>query len=524
MIEQALKVQRIDESALDRAGILNRFEREVPAYPGYPQRFAVPSHKRSWSVEYPDYAPPEYESPKLLASDRTKIPGYQAERDHAREEFLPLSVSGQMHSFEGPVRVDPETGRPLNPLGRVGISGRGVLDSWGPNHKTETLLTRRSADTGLLEVLLIQRENGEWAIPGEFGEAVEDSLVAAQRTVAEEAGIIVDDVRARLVYQGIADDPCVTDNAWIETVLYHFDFAEGTSGAAQSLIAQKGARDAKWFVFTPEILQELSGNHRDLLGMALSQLLELRQDLSETVRDQLEVIPHVPLLTSFSELRGRIGIFGGSFDPVHSAHLDIARQLKEQHHLDAVVFIPASQNPLKENQTSADARSRVTMLESALWGERGMYVSPIQTRSAGRSYTMELIDTIRKELPREQAELFWIMGADCVRQLPRWRNAERLIDEVAIIPCSRVGHADPRNDSDAMRELSESFGAERAKQLLENFTSLSLPQVSSTAIREALNRGELPQHLTPRVEQLIRKYRLYERGEALARSLGNRGN
>jgi nicotinic acid mononucleotide adenylyltransferase len=87
-----------------------------------------------------------------------------------------------------------------------------------------------------------------------------------------------------------------------------------------------------------------------------------------------------------------------------------------------------------------------------------------------------------------------------------------------------VGHADPRNDSDAMRELSESFGAERAKQLLENFTSLSLPQVSSTAIREALNRGELPQHLPPRVEQLIRKYRLYERGEALARSLGNRGN
>jgi ADP-ribose pyrophosphatase len=480
------------------------FEEPLPIAKGYPERFVVPKHKRAWERAHAEYSPPEYEAPRVLQQDRTKTPGGWADPANvSREELLEWSRSGYRHSFEGAISHDPDSGRPLNPLGRVGISGRGALGKWGPNHAADALLTRIHPHSGLLEVLLIQRQSGEWAIPGGMVDTGENPFETARRELTEETGLVLDETNGRLVYQGIGDGPRLTDNAWIETSVYHFHIDSDSSTSHQKLEAASDAMNSKWCVISAELVRELYANHGSLLSMALTQFETLEPSIPSAVREQLRTLPHEPLLTSFSELRGRVGIFGGSFDPVHS------RRLKEMHSLDSVVFVPAARNPLKHHQTDALPQERIKMLEHALRQDRGIFVSPHETRREGPSYTIDLLDSIRAELPREQAQLFLIVGADCVTQLPLWRQYGRILQEAGLIPCSRQGYRDPRKDAELLERLSSELGAERTQKALRYFTELPIGDLSSTQIRAMLKRGDMPRGIPSAVVQVIEEYGLY---------------
>lgn len=486
---------------------------DLPFARGHQTALNIPPHQREWDRPCPNYAPPHYESPRLAEQDRSINPnGYADPAQVSREDFISQSRSGVMRSFEGPIRHDPENGRPLCPLGRMGITGRGNLGKWGPNHAADAIVTRVSEE-GALELLIVKRPSGEWAVPGGFVDAGETALKTALRELGEETGIKNPMVAAKPVYTGIVRDPRTTDNAWIETSAFHLHFPRGSDDAMQELIPEivKGKPcEVKWATVTPEQLERLYANHGDLVRMALSQDVPREHELPERVKQQLSEIEHAPLLTSFSNLHGRIGILGGSFDPVHAGHLALAREVKKRHNLDAVVFVPAAQNPLNPQSTVASPALRVAMLEAALTGQPGFFVSPVETRKPGPSFTINLIDTIRSELPPEQASLFLIMGADCVPELPQWREYERLLGAVDLIPTSREGYADPNSSPSTFFPLSEALGGVRARELLEQFTTLHLPDISSTTIRAALSRGESPEGVPPQVAELIHVYRLYQ--------------
>lgn len=133
----------------------------------------------------------------------------------------------------------------------------------------------------------------------------------------------------------------------------------------------------------------------------------------------------------------RIGLFGGSFNPVHNGHLLLARAALEEAALDRLVFIPAAQSPFKPDQPLAPAAQRVRWLRLALAGWTACAVDTQEIERGGVSYTIE---TVRRYAAAEPgAALFWLVGADHVASLPRWREAEALAEQVEFLVASRPG-------------------------------------------------------------------------------------
>lgn len=485
-------VARAEEAPLRAPALITPyFDRPWRIAAGYPERSQVPHHQLAWTQPVPEYAPPLYESARLAEQDRTKVPGGWADPAHvSKEEFHLWSKAGYMRSYEGPIMHDPETGRPRNPLGRTGIEGRGALGKWGPNHAADALLTRVSAETGLLEILLIQRRSGEWAIPGGMVDSGEEPLDAAYRELVEESGVSLDATTPRLVYQGMGDGPRNTDNAWIETSAYHFHLSSESDTARAAPVAGSDAQGAQWTVITPALIASLYANHGELLLMALAQSRAAGLSLPHEAQVQLAQLPHVPLLTSFSSLSGRIGIVGGSFDPIHDGHIAIAERVAARHNLDAVVFVPNGHNPLKSRQASASPRERVEMVYHAIKDKPGMFVCPMEARAPGSSYTVETLERIRSEVAENVAELFFIVGADCLDHLCQWRDVSKLPMLAQIVPVARPGARDLGSDSTLGEELAQALGEEAVAALRTNrVAGVSLP-ISSTQIRMQLATQE----------------------------------
>jgi nicotinate-nucleotide adenylyltransferase len=136
----------------------------------------------------------------------------------------------------------------------------------------------------------------------------------------------------------------------------------------------------------------------------------------------------------------RLGLFGGSFDPVHLGHLLVAQAAREELSLDRLVFIPASQSPFKPEFPLASAADRLRMLRLALAGQTDCEVDDLEIRRGGVSYT---IDTVR-EYDRQfaGATLSYLIGADHVRQLPHWREATELARRVEFVVIPRPGETE----------------------------------------------------------------------------------
>lgn len=261
MSEQNLHVGQLRESLLGEKA-------RTSAPPGY-ARASVPADKVSWLVPYEAYAPTEFTSPHVLENDCTLKPGGWADEPDAASAFArrgpPKRLSG------GPVHFDAR-GRPLNPAGRTGTSGRGLLGKWGPNYAADPIVTRRNALTGAVEMLAIRRkDNGLWAIPGGMVDEGEDVSTTLAREFQEEAGVTLDLRDARLVYVGYVDDPRNTDHAWMETTVKHKHLPPEVA-AKLSPVAGDDAVAVQWLPLTEAHLSRLHASHGAFVRRALELL------------------------------------------------------------------------------------------------------------------------------------------------------------------------------------------------------------------------------------------------------------
>ena len=132
----------------------------------------------------------------------------------------------------------------------------------------------------------------------------------------------------------------------------------------------------------------------------------------------------------------RVGVLGGSFDPPHIGHLILAEEARDQLGLDRVLFAPAGQQPLKRGQVVTAVEDRVRMTELAIAGNASFEVSRGDVDRPGPHYTVDLIAIIAQALPAG-AELYFLMGFDSLRDLPKWREPERLLAAARLVALTR---------------------------------------------------------------------------------------
>lgn len=239
-----------------------RFEKPAE----YPERFPVPAHLVRWESDFPEYAPPYYVSPVVLKNDSSSNPGGWAD-----PEDISLLKEIVQQSFAGRLRHD-EMGRALNPAGRTGIAGRGLLGKWGPNYAADPIITWINHGENRVEMLAVQRrDNGQWAIPGGMVDKGEEISATLTRELAEETGVTLEMSRGRLIYQGYVDDPRNTDHAWMETTAKHLHLDPETARRL-SLVAGSDARAVRWFPLTPDSIGQLYASHSALVRAMLVEL------------------------------------------------------------------------------------------------------------------------------------------------------------------------------------------------------------------------------------------------------------
>jgi len=188
----------------------------------------------------------------------------------------------------------------------------------------------------------------------------------------------------------------------------------------------------------------------------------------------------------------RIGLFGGSFDPVHLGHVMMARAALEELRLVRLYIIPAAQSPFKPDQPPAPAAARVQLLRLAFDGQTNCEIDTQELEREGVSFT---IDTVRGYAERlEGVELFCLIGADHVPTLPQWREAEALAPLVTFVVVPRPG--------EPVADFPEPFrGLVLHGQPME---------ISASDIRQRLRDGKKIDHLTPsRVAEELQKMHLY---------------
>ncbi len=188
----------------------------------------------------------------------------------------------------------------------------------------------------------------------------------------------------------------------------------------------------------------------------------------------------------------RIGLFGGSFNPIHLGHILVAQAAREECELQRLVFIPAAQSPFKPDGTLAPAQERLRLLRLALSGYSQYDVDDQEIVRGGISYT---IDTVREYARRfPQGQFYYLIGADHIAQLPKWREADELAQRLEFLVIPRPG--------EALTPLPPPFRG----QPLRGFPTA----ISSSQIRERIRAGlAIDQLVPPPVAEAIRNNRLY---------------
>ncbi|MCV0403369.1 MAG: nicotinate-nucleotide adenylyltransferase [Chloroflexi bacterium] len=204
-----------------------------------------------------------------------------------------------------------------------------------------------------------------------------------------------------------------------------------------------------------------------------------------------------------SERAGRIGVFGGTFDPPHVGHLWLAAMAADAVGLDRVLFMPAAQPPHKGERLVTRAADRLLMTRLAIDGDPAFELSGLEMERPGPSYTIDSIVDLKRLHPDD--ELLLVMAADSLEQIDTWREPDRLLDEVRWIVGPRPGTKPP----DPAR-LAERFGERASRIELLNGPALD---VSASEIRRRVAAGETIRYLVPRdVEEMIIERGMYRRG------------
>jgi nicotinate-nucleotide adenylyltransferase len=198
----------------------------------------------------------------------------------------------------------------------------------------------------------------------------------------------------------------------------------------------------------------------------------------------------------------RVGVFGGSFDPVHYGHLRLAEACREAARLDLVLFMPAATAPHKRDVPLASAKDRVEMLKLAIGGHEAFAVSALELERGGVSYTVDTLTELAKV--HAGAELFLLMGADTFLDLPNWRAPKRVI-ELALPLVVRRGGMDAPGEA-AFAWIDEPRRSEIRAAMVE----MPVSEISSSGIRRAVGEGRSVRYLVPRaVEKYVETQGVY---------------
>ena len=189
------------------------------------------------------------------------------------------------------------------------------------------------------------------------------------------------------------------------------------------------------------------------------------------------------------------GLMGGTFDPIHMAHLIIAEVALEQCGLDRVLFVPSAQPPHKCEGGVSSIEDRIAMVQLAIEGNDRLELSDIEARREGKSYTIETIRELRATLGPNES-IYFIMGADSLTQLSSWKAPKHLLDEVQIVVARRPGVNEHEADPEALDRVLILDGP--------------LMEISSSDIRRRSGEGRSIRYLVPpAVESYIREKNLY---------------
>ena len=187
----------------------------------------------------------------------------------------------------------------------------------------------------------------------------------------------------------------------------------------------------------------------------------------------------------------RIGILGGSFDPIHFGHLLMGQSAAEILKLDHIFFVPAFCSPFKRGQSMPDAIKRLTMVKEAIKGNSLFKIYEGELRRAGISYTLETLQEIKAKYPK--ASLYLLMGADNLRQFHRWKSPQGILKLAKLVILNRPG-----------------FDKNYPKRWTYLKVNMPAVDISSSDIRERLSQKKSIWYLTPKsVIQYINRYRLY---------------
>ncbi|QDT00331.1 Nicotinate-nucleotide adenylyltransferase [Adhaeretor mobilis] len=200
----------------------------------------------------------------------------------------------------------------------------------------------------------------------------------------------------------------------------------------------------------------------------------------------------------------RIGILGGSFDPVHNGHLLLAESAVEQLRLDEIWFVPAGSQPLKPRGPVASQHDRLAMLELALSGYEKFLVKELEIQRGGVSYTVDTLREVSKKVPR--AKLFFLMGADSLADIPKWNSPSEICELATLAVVCRPDAA--TLDYGVLKECTT---AKRIEQFQSAQIEMSPMAVSSSAIREKISDGESDwkKHVPEEVSNFIKRNRVY---------------
>lgn len=197
-----------------------------------------------------------------------------------------------------------------------------------------------------------------------------------------------------------------------------------------------------------------------------------------------------------------IGILGGSFDPIHNGHLHMAKCAYESYALDQVWLIPAGHSPNKDEHGMTDAEDRFQMCKLAAQPYPWMTVSRLELDSAERSYTYRTMEKLSEQFPMHR--FFFIMGGDSLDYFEQWKQPERIAKLATILVIPRELFTIAALEK-KIHSLQEQFPCDIRIVPCERFL------MSSTKIRQALMRGEHPEHAFPEeVSAYIRSHHLYQ--------------
>lgn len=198
----------------------------------------------------------------------------------------------------------------------------------------------------------------------------------------------------------------------------------------------------------------------------------------------------------------KIGLLGGTFDPIHIGHLIIAEEIRLRLALDEVLFIPAGQPWLKSERVITSGEHRLEMLRLAIGSNPHFGVSTVELERPGPTYSVDTLSQLRDEFG-PGIELYFIVGFDALSELPIWKDASRLVELCHIVGVRRPGHAELD-----WRSLEQALPG-----VLSRIMVLDVPEIeiSSTEIRQRVANGLAIRYVVPEaVERYILQHRLYK--------------